>query len=110
MTDTPSITELAKAAELVKQLKEGCALSDPANEFDNSVDVDAADELMNEAADLILSLTSRVEMLEGALKPFADEAEDWAPTKPDSFVPLSVHYTVGDLRRAARTISTGAKP
>ncbi len=55
---TPSIKELAKAAELVKRLTTGIHC-----------------QSCHEAADFILSLTSRVEMLEGARSKALEEVD-----------------------------------
>jgi hypothetical protein len=105
------MTTASADAELVKRLFEGCQPSDKYNEFDNSVDADAADELMAKAADAITRLTAERDEAIEALKPFADEAETWqpievsVPTRDDSFVPIGVRYTVGDLRRAALIIA-----
>lgn len=73
MTDIPSISDLAKAAEIAKRLmisEEGWY-----DEHAPNTPVEARNSVMRDAADLILSLTSRVEMLEEALK-LAEKADD----------------------------------
>ena len=79
----------------------------------------------SEVADAIEALAAkdkaRIERLEAALRPFADEAAMWGDLVPNDHAPLCVEmghtdgayygsaakYTVGDLRAARATLEDG---
>ncbi len=100
MSDTPSITELAKAA--IEAREEGYTTHPALSNFEGA-----------DPARAILSLTSRVEMLEGALRPFAKMLTDWEgdgdtpPLHPRGQCEMNV--SVAALHRA-RALTTVAKP
>ena len=97
------------AAELEELVKSLC--------HETSIGWDYKDDLRAAAA-LIRAQAERVRVLEGALKPFADEAALWADMWADDFHPIQdtsvscsqcgesmekperARFTIGDLRRA----------
>ena len=77
----------------------------------------------DEAAAALSTLQEQKSKLEEALKPFADEADEWGHLVPDDHFPLCVEmghtngryygsaakYAVGDLRRARALLSGGGE-
>lgn len=96
--------------DLVARLREGYITE---GEFDG-IDGEATDALMDEAADRIIELEGRdalcdrivkerderIAELEGALKPFADQRNEWGRTHGDAY-----KFTLYDLRRARATLN-----
>ena len=77
--------------------------------------------MLTEAADALASLTRELEEAKGALKPFAKLVDQWADRLPDATriggsqvltdddphdLRFEHEYTMGDLRRAGRCLSS----
>ena len=95
--NTPSLKSLALAASSARKALDAGAYSSSGRELAQA-EIRAFDSAAT--PERILELTARIEALEEALKPFAE----------NSHAPLSVTYTVGDLRCAARAYANKGEP
>lgn len=120
MTDLATrIADLKQKAEAAKEAEAEIALATEGRIAFDDTDMDRWAQIISEfhytaaSPDLFLAMAARIEELEKALEPFAAEADLIADEMPDHMQMVELPYCTvlaGDLRAAARAVSTGEKP